>query len=129
MEQVFPETPFGYRLLQVLIGSGYQTDVRLNLLFTAYGAVAFFLQGTQQCPLYLGIQIAHLVQKQCPMVGGGKHARLVFRRSGKGTLHITEQFRCRQFLREYATVHRNERCVSSSAQRMYLSGHILFACP
>lgn len=86
---------------QVLIGSSYQTDVRLNLLFTAYGTVAFFLQGTQQCPLYFGIQITHLVQKQCPMVGGGKHARLVFRRSGKGTLHMTEQFRCRQFLRKY----------------------------
>lgn len=37
MEQVFPETSFGYRLLQVLIGSSYQTDVRLNLLFTATG--------------------------------------------------------------------------------------------
>ena len=72
MEQVFPETPFGYRLLQVLIGSGYQTDVRLNLLFTAYGAVAFFLQGTQQCPLYLGIQIAHLVQKRY-LILSGKH--------------------------------------------------------
>ena len=129
MEQVLPETSFGYRLLQVLIGSGYQTDVRLNLLFTAYGAVAFFLQGTQQCPLYLGIQIAHLVQKQCPMVGGGKHARLVFRRSGKGTLHMTEQFRCRQFLRKYPAIHCDERCIRPTAQHMYLPGHILLACP
>ena len=66
------------------------------------------------------------------MVGGGKHARLVFRRSGKGTLHITEQFRCRQFLRKHPAIHCDEGCVSSSAQCVYLPGHILFSrtrCP
>ena len=128
VEQVFPEPSFGYRLFQILIGGGHQPDVRLHFFPAAYGSITLFLQRTQQRPLHLGIQITHFVQKQCPAVGGGKHACLVFRCSGKGTLHMAEQLRCRQFLRKHSAIYRYERRVCPSAQCVYLPGHILLSC-
>ena len=46
VEQVLPETSFGYRPLQVLVRGGHQTDVKGVFLGGADGLVASFLQGT-----------------------------------------------------------------------------------
>ena len=43
MEQVLPETPFGYRPLQVFIRGGYQTDIKGVFPGRADGLIASFL--------------------------------------------------------------------------------------
>ena len=129
MEQVLPETSFGYRLLQVLIGSGYQTDVRLNLLLTAYGAVTFSCKARNSALCTSAFRLPTSSKNSVPWLAAANMPVLIFRRSGKGTLHMTEQFRCRQFLRKHPAIHCDERCIRPTAQHMYLPGHIFLACP
>ena len=89
--------------------------------------VALLLQGTQQLHLCLHVQVADFIQKQCPVVGGGKHAALVLHRSGKSPLLMPEQFRCGQFPWKGSAVHCYERGGRTLAESVYLPCHPLLA--
>ena len=127
VEKVLPEPSLAYRLFQVLVGGRQQPDIRMHLLRSTDKSVALLLQGAQQLYLRLHIQVADLIQKQCPVLGGSEHAALVLHRSGKSPLLMPEQFRCGQFPWKGSAVHCYERGGRTLAESVYLPCHPLLA--
>ena len=93
----------------------------------AHRAVTLLLQGTEQHHLRLHGQVAYLVQKERTAIGLTEEADLILRGSRKRSLLVSEQGRCRQFLGESPTIHRNERLGRAVAVLMDGLSHMFLA--
>ena len=89
--EVLAESPLADSLADVDVGGGHDAHVGLLHLSGAHGDILARLQDAQQPGLRGQRQLAHLVEKQRPLVGHAEVARRVVDGPRVGTLHVAEQ--------------------------------------
>ena len=127
MEQVLPETSFGYRPLQVLVRGGHQTDVRGVFPGGADRFVASFLQGTQQEHLCPGRKVTDLIQEQRAPISRLEQPAPVTVGSGERPLAVPKKFRFGKIAGNGSAVHRDKRLVPTVALFMQFAGDMLLS--
>ena len=125
--EVLSELAFGYRLRQILVGGTDESDIHINLLRAAQRTDFPLLQGSEELHLYFVVEVSHLIEENRSAVSYLEGALLILFGSGKGTLLISEEFRCRHLLRNGAAVDGIERFVLAQTLFMDAARHIFLS--
>ena len=104
--QILAELPLVHEFRQVAVGCGDEAEIRILAAAHPDLLDLIALQHAQQLCLKIQREFADLVEKDRALVRQFELALLpAFPRSGKGALHIAEQFRFSQFTRQGRTVY------------------------
>ena len=126
--EVLSELAFGYRLRQILVGGTDESDIHIYLLRATQRTDFSLLQGSEELHLYFVVEVSHLIEENRSTVSYLEGTLLILFGSGKGTLLISEEFRCCHLLRDGAAVDGIERLVLAqtlfvdAARHIFLSG-------
>src|SRR5205809_3162564 len=114
--QVGAETAALDVVLEVAVGGGHDPDVHGNGLGAAHGDRLPLLQHARQLHLRGGRHLADLVQEERAAARRGEQTLLVPNRTRERSLHVPEQLRLEEALRERAAVQRKESPVRARGQ-------------
>ena len=125
--EVLSELAFGYRLRQIFVGGTDESDIHINLLRAAQRTDFPLLQGSEELHLYFVVEVSHLIEENRSAVSNLEGTLLILFGSGKGTLLISEEFRCRHLLRDGTAVDGIERLILAQTLFMDAARHIFLS--
>ena len=126
--QILPESSFFNQLFQMVAGCSDHSYVDMSILVTADRRDRVIFQNPQQLGLRFQFKITDLIDKQSTMMGCFKTSPTGFRRAGKRTFRMTEQFALDQVFRNGGHIHGHKRFCCPRAVTMNGLGNQFFSC-
>jgi hypothetical protein len=126
-EEIFAESIFHYEPLQVLIGSGNDSEIQRDAPFSPEAVTLLVLDHPQDLGLAIGAQVTDLIEKNRPAVGESQLAIIRGVRSREGAPLIAKELALEKTLRQCRAVNSRQGLGVPGAPLMDELGHALLA--